>query len=303
MKTAVLLMAYGSPRTLDEVEAYFTDIRGGRTPSPDALEELTDRYRAIGGPSSLNEITAKQADAVAAALDAKEPGRFRVFVGMKHWHPFIQEAVAEIAAEGIESIIGLVLAPHYSKKSIGEYTSRVEAAIESLDIPLDLNMTQSWFDNDKMIEFVADGLKSVLDGWDPSDGKTRVFFTAHSIPQRIIDEGDPYKDQLAASADLYAAAAGITDYEISWQSASHTGELWIGPDILETLDAFAASGGRRAIVAPVGFVSDHLEVAYDVDVECMEKAREIGIELRRLRSPNDHPDFIAAVTDVIGEAS
>lgn len=294
-ETAVLVMAYGSPRTLEEVAPYFKDIRGGRDPSPEALEELTARYERIGGPSPLNEITQNQARALEAALSDTP-----VYVGMKHWHPFIYEAVTEIHKDEIEKVAGLVLAPHYSSKSIGEYEKRVVDAREQLGARFDLEMVSSWYDHPSFASFVARNLASAMKGWDGSDGATRVFFTAHSIPLKIIESGDPYAEQLADSARIYAAAASITDYEIAWQSASSTGEPWIGPDILESLESFARGGGKRALIAPVGFTSDHLEVLYDVDVECAEKATELGIELRRVDSPNDDPAFVAALAEIVG---
>lgn len=300
MRTAVLTMAYGSPRTLDEVRDYFTDIRGGRSPSDEAVQELTERYRRIGGPSGLNEITQAQARGLANELEMRRSDRYEVHVGMKHWHPYIAEAVHNIAAAGIEKIIGLVLAPHYSAKSIGEYRERIEEAIG--DTGLKLDMVESWYDNPSFVTFVASNIHSTLEGWDPDDGATRVFFTAHSIPERIIAAGDPYAEQLSHSAKLFAEAAGISDFQTGWQSASNTPEPWIGPDILDILEEFAGAGGQRAVIAPVGFVCDHLEVLFDVDVECVEKAAELGIELRRIPSPNAHPSFIAALADVVQAA-
>jgi ferrochelatase len=298
-ETAVLLMAYGSPRSIDEVKPYFTDIRGGRPPSPDALKELLDRYERIGGRSPLNEITAAQADGLRRLLSIQAPERFKVLVGMKHWHPFVPEAVAEICRLEIPKVVGLVLAPHYSAKSIGEYEKRILKARDENLGTFELTMVPSWYDEPPFIDLVTRNLTSTLEGWDPGDGATRVFFSAHSIPARIVEAGDPYADQLSDSARLYAERAGITDYETAWQSASATGEPWLGPDILDRLEAFAAAGGHRAVVAPVGFVCDHLEVLFDVDVECVDKAAELGLELRRIPSPNADPELIRALADVV----
>ncbi len=296
-RTAVLLMAYGSPRSEEEVEPYLTDIRGGRPPSSEALRELVARYERIGW-SPLNEITSSQAKMVAELLDAKVPGWFKVFTGMKHWYPFIAESVREIANQGIREVIGLVLAPHYSRKSVGEYEERIQKAARELNQQLDLRMVQSWYDHPYFVRLVAENLKSILGDWNPNDARTRVFFTAHSIPARVVAAGDPYADQLSDSARLYARAAGLSRYETAWQSASHTGEPWLGPDILEALATFHSSGGTRAVVAPVGFVCDHLEVLFDVDVECRELAEELGLELRRIPSPNDDPRFIQALAEI-----
>jgi len=290
-------MAYGSPRSIDEVAPYFTDIRGGRTPSPEAVETLVSKYASIGGPSRLNEITALQASALQQLLDTEHPQEYSVYVGMKHWHPFISESVAEMAQNGIEEFIGLVLAPHFSAKSIGEYEERVRDAVERTTPALSFHMVKSWYDEPEFVGFSAATVTDALEGWEPEG--TKVFFTAHSIPQRVVDEGDPYPSELETSARLIAEAAGVSSWENCWQSASSTGEPWIGPDILERLEDFASSGGKRALVAPIGFVSDHLEILFDVDIECVDKAKELGIELRRTRSPNDNSRFIGALGNIV----
>jgi len=299
MRTAVLLMAYGSPRTPDEIEPYFTDIRGGRPPSPQVLKVLADRYERIGGKSPLNEITREQAESLEELLEHEHPGDFAVFTGMKHWHPFVADSVARIVDAGITRVVGLVLAPHFSKKSIGEYEARILKARDGLGADLRLTMVKSWYDEPAFVDLVAENLKQSLNGWDASSPDTCVFFTAHSIPARIVAEGDPYADQLSDSAKVYAEAAGISNYTTGWQSESTTGEPWLGPDILVRLGTFAEQGGRRALIAPVGFVADHLEVLFDVDVECVERAAELGIELRRIPSPNADPRFVRALSDIV----
>jgi len=299
MRTAVLLMAYGSPRTPDEIEPYFTDIRGGRPPSPQVLKVLADRYERIGGKSPLNEITREQAESLEELLEHEHPGDFAVFTGMKHWHPFVADSVAKIVDAGITRVVGLVLAPHFSKKSIGEYEARILKARDALGADLRLTMVKSWYDEPAFVDLVAENLKQSLNGWDASSPDTCVFFTAHSIPARVVAEGDPYADQLADSAKVYAKAAGISNYTTGWQSESTTGEPWLGPDILVRLGTFAEQGGRRALIAPVGFVADHLEVLFDVDVECVERAAELGIELRRIPSPNADPRFVRALSDIV----
>lgn len=294
-------MAYGSPRNIEEVEPYYTDIRGGRKPSQEQLDELKARYEAIGGPSLLNDITRRQAEALSAELEARRPGEYRVVVGMKHWHPFIADSVAGIGA-GFDRVVGLVLAPHFSKKSIGEYESRIIAARDQHSLGFDLTMVRQWYDEPEFVELVAENLRATLEEWDGNDFQTGIFFTAHSIPARIVEQGDPYADQLEHSARLFSRAAGIGRFEVGWQSASATGEPWLGPDILTLLEEHALHGGRRALVAPVGFVSDHLEILYDVDVECVEAARRLHLELRRIPSPNDDPRFIEALANVVERA-
>lgn len=307
-RTAVLLMAYGSPRNLDEVEPYYTDIRRGRPPSPEALEELKDRYRAIGGTSPLNEITERQAAALERELNSQGAGEFKTYVGMKHWHPFISETVEEIqrdgaglvvGRDGAGLVVGLALAPHYSKMSIGGYEERLLQATEKSEASFEVRMIRSWYENPQFVSFVAANLKETGRGWDAADGGTRVFFTAHSLPARILDEGDPYRDELSHSAKLVADAAGMPDWEFAFQSASTSDEPWLGPGILDRLEEFAAGGGRRALIAPIGFVADHLEILYDIDVECAGKAKELGVELRRIPSPNDHPAFVSALASVV----
>ena len=293
MKTAVLLMAYGSPRTSDEIEPYFTDIRGGRPPSAEALQKLERRYAAVGGNSGLNQITERQAACLAKHLGPS----FAVFIGMKHWHPFIRDAVDKIVDEGFDKIVGLVLAPHFSSKSIGEYEKHILEALGTRQVAI--TMVKSWYDEPVFVDLVAANLSEAIEGGGAGWDEARVFFTAHSIPARIVEGGDPYREQLADSAKLYAEAANIGDYEIAWQSASATGEPWIGPDIADSLKLFGASGGKRAVIAPVGFVSDHLEILYDIDLEAEQGAEAIGIELRRIRSPNDDPRFISALGNIV----
>jgi protoporphyrin/coproporphyrin ferrochelatase len=300
MRPGILLMTYGSPRTLDEVEGYFTDIRGGRQPSPEAVEELSSRYARIGG-SPLPEITVRQAQALESRLAGDAQGGWGpvpVFVGMKHWHPFIAEAVDEIVSAGVDTLVGIALAPHYSRMSIGGYEDRVQAAREARGADFDLRMVRSWYREPAFVDFVAGRLLGTLEGWDASDPSTRVVFTAHSLPERILVWGDPYRDELLDSARMIAEAAGIGRWELAFQSASQTGEPWLGPDVLERLTALAGEGGRRAVVAPIGFTADHLEILFDVDVECMELAERLGLELRRLPSPNDDPGFIEVLAGI-----
>jgi ferrochelatase len=293
-------MAYGSPRILDEVEGYYTDIRGGRAPSAEALADLTARYERVGVPSPLEEITRRQAAALERALAGRGPDGSDIacYVGMKHWNPFIREAAAQIAADGVEKLVGLALAPHYSKMSIGGYESRLLAAKDELGAGFEVAMIDSWYDEPGFIDLVASNIREAVAGWPGF----RIFFTAHSLPERAMAGGDPYRDQLLASSKLAAGAAGVSDWEFAFQSASATGEPWLGPDIGDRLRAFAGEGGRRALVAPIGFVADHLEILFDVDVECAEEATRLGLELRRIASPNDDPRLIDTLADVVARA-
>jgi protoporphyrin/coproporphyrin ferrochelatase len=281
VKTAVVLMAYGSPTRPEDIPAYFEDIRGGRPVRPEAVAELTERYRRIGGSSPLNEITERQRGALERDLGAP------VYVGMKHWEPRIAEAVDQAIENGAERIVGLVLAPHYSGISIGGYRDRLESAVDGR---ADLVMIESWHDHKPFVELLADRIRGA---------DAHVVFTAHSLPARILDEGDPYKDQLLETSQLVAERAGVDSWSFAFQSASPTGEPWLGPDILEELDNLNASGVRKVLVAPVGFVSDHLEILWDIDVEANEKAAELGLELDRIDSLNDAPEFARALAVLV----
>lgn len=296
MTTGVLLMAYGSPRSLDEVEPYLRDIRGGKPVRPGLLDDLTGRYRTIGGCSPLLQTTRAQALSVASVLGPD----FYVTVGMKHWHPYIAEAI-EVLPAHVDRLIGVALAPHYSSISIGGYESRVREALAAARPTLAFSMVRSWCDEPAFIDLVARNVRDAIDGWSPET--VRVFFTAHSLPERIIASGDPYRDQLLASSKLVADAAGVPDHTFAFQSASVTGEPWLGPDILDALSAYADEGGERAVICPLGFVTDHLEILYDIDIEAAEHARKIGLALRRTRSPNADPLLARAIESVVRRTS
>jgi ferrochelatase len=282
-------MAYGSPSRPEDIPAYFEDIRGGRPVRPEAVAELVERYRRIGGSSPLNEITERQRFALEHDLGVP------VHVGMKHWKPRIAEAVEAALAEGAERIVGLVLAPHYSGISIGGYRDRLEEAAAGR---CEVVMIESWHDHAPFVEIVADRVRGTT---------AHVVFTAHSLPARILAEGDPYKEQLLETSRLVADRAGVESWSFAFQSASPTGEPWLGPDILEELDRLHAEGIQEVLVAPVGFVSDHLEILWDIDVEAREKAAELGLELDRIESLNDAPEFARAlavlVEQVLNEAT
>jgi len=277
-------MAYGSPSSPDDIRPYFEDIRGGKPVSDEAVEELAERYRRIGGRSPLDDITEAQRAALERELGVP------VFVGMKHWRPRIAEAVDAALAGGATRIVGLVLAPHYSAMSIGEYRERLDAALEER---AELELVESWHDRPAFLDVIADRVRGT-DAW--------VVFTAHSLPARILDTGDPYKDQLLATSRLVAECAGLGDrWSFAFQSASATGEPWLGPDILDELDRLHGEGVRKVLVAPVGFVSDHLEILWDLDVEARERAAELGLELNRIESLNDDPAFIRALAEIVEE--
>ena len=292
-RTAVLLMAYGTPRTREEILPYYTDIRRGRPPTPELLEELTLRYEAIGGLSPLAGLTEAQRDALQRELDALAPGAYEVSLGLKHASPTIEEATTAIAEAGHRRIVCLVLAPHYSSYSIGQYVGRTRAVAEPLGI--EVAAVESWARDDAFVGFLAAAVRERLAGLPE---RTRVLFTAHSLPQRIIDGGDPYPDELRATAELVADRAGLPAdaWSIAWQSAGRTPEPWIGPDILEVIDALAAEGSADGVlVSACGFVADHLEVLYDLDIEAAQRAASHGMAFARTRCVNDDAVVIASL--------
>jgi ferrochelatase len=292
--TAVLMMAYGTPRDLDDVEAYYTDIRHGRPPPPDLLEQLRDRYRAIGGKSPLLEISEAQVGGVRDRLGVP------TYLGMKHAPPRIEDAVAKIAADGADRIVGLVLAPHYSAMSVGDYERRVRRAAEETGWDGTIDVIESWHLEPCYIDLLCERVGYALRTLTKDVRRdTTVVFTAHSLPERILRTGDPYADQLRETADAVAAKMELASWQIGWQSAGSTADPWIGPDILEVIAKLAAEGRRGVIVCPCGFVSDHLEVLYDVDIECKRAAAEHGLELERTASPNDDPAFLDVLATVV----
>jgi ferrochelatase len=283
MKPAVVLMAYGSPAEPGDIRPYLEDIRSGRPVSDKAVEELTERYRRIGGRSPLDDVT----EAQRAALE-RELG-LPVFVGMKHWQPRIAEAVDRALAGGAETIVGLVLAPHYSRLSIEEYRERLEAALGDR---AELRFIESWHTHEPYLALLADRVRGT---------DAHVVFTAHSLPERILADGDPYRDQLLETSQLVSERAGLPRWSFAFQSASPTGEPWLGPDILDELDELKAKGVERVLACPIGFVSDHLEILWDLDVEARERSAELGLEFDRIRSLNDDPAFVHGLAELVRE--
>jgi len=301
--TAVLLLAYGSPETPDQVEPYFRHIRGGRAPSPEAVENLQQRYAMIGGRTPLLSITTETARGLQAALDARAPGEYRTYVGMKHWHPFIGEVIPEIAGDGVRRVVAIVLAPHYSRMSVGGYRQYVDDANAKLDTPLEIVFVESWHLRPEFIGLVAERVREGLAGFPAQErDESRVVFSAHSLPVRIRTWDDPYESQLLASCAAVAREARLRRWDFAWQSAGHTGEPWLGPDIVDYLDELHAAGVRSVLSVPIGFVSEHLEVLFDIDREAAAKATSLGMTLRRTRMPNATPELIAALDALVADS-
>jgi len=297
-EAAVLLMAYGTPGSPEEVEAYYTDIRRGNPPSPELLADLVRRYEAIGGTSPLAERTRAQADGLARALDERAPGEVGVTVGLKHAEPKIEAAVDGLVAAGVRRIVGLVLAPHYSAGSVQQYLDRARARAAAVDPGVEVRGIESWHLEPAYLDFLAAGVR---DGLARLPGKTKVLFTAHSLPQRVVAGGDPYADQLRETAEAVAGRVGLVPWStwaVAWQSAGRTPEPWIGPDVLEVLRDLAATGRAEGVlVCPCGFVADHLEVLYDLDLEARSVAEGLGLAFARTAVVNDDPAVLGALAD------
>lgn len=303
----VLLMAYGTPNTPEEIEPYYTDVRGGRPPTPELLAQLQERYRKVGGRTPLLEISRAQANRLEERLNGDEPGRYKVYVGMKHWHPYIAEAVRQMEADGIREAVAVALAPHYSKMSIGGYIERIEQAQAKLAEegrqPISFTYVESWHDELLFCQALEHQVRAARMAKFPDEVANQVFvvFTAHSLPQKIQEWNDPYKRELLATA---ASVAGLlrlprNRWDFAFQSAGRTPEPWLGPDILDKVRELAQRGEDCILICPVGFISDHLEILYDIDVECRDLAQELGIQLERIQMLNADASLIAALASVV----
>ena len=286
---AVLLLAYGGPGSLDDVEPYLQDVRGGRPTAPELVAEIKGRYARIGGRSPILERTEAQAQALGRALGPAWP----VYVGMRHWHPFIAETVERMVACGQRRVVAIVLAPHYSALSVGAYEKKL---LEAARGRLDLALVRSWGDHPQFLEAVAERVRQALQRF-PAPGAVQVLFTAHSLPERILAAGDPYADELQASAAQVARLAGVGEWRFAYQSAGATPEPWLGPEAGAVMTELAATR-KNFLIVPIGFVSDHVEVLYDVDVAYRGLAERLGVRLERTDSLNDDPLLVAALADL-----
>jgi ferrochelatase len=304
----VLVMAHGTPATPAGIAPFYTAIRRGRPPPPELLDELVGRYQAIGGTSPLTERTRAQVDGIAAALDAADPGRYLVAYGTKYATPSIEEGMATLVAGGVERVIGMVLTPHQSSLGSGEYLRRAAEAAASSKRPVALTTVPSWHRAPGFSELLADRTAATVASIDAGVRRsTSVFFTAHSLPLRVVGEGDPYPEQVAESAADVAALLRLDDetsltWEVAWQSAGRTEDPWIGPDLLASIRRVADEGATTVVVCPVGFVSDHLEILYDLDIEAAGLAHSLGVAFARTPSLNDDPAFLAVLASVVRQA-
>lgn len=280
----VLVMSYGTPESMDGIEEYYTHIRRGNVPTPELLAELSGRYEAVvGGVFPLRENTNRQVAGLQEVLDHTESGRYVCYQGLKHARPYIEDGVSNMAADGIHQAIGIVLAPHYSTMSVGGYVKRAKERAEELGIQM--TFVESYYLHPKLIAALVDRVQSALAPFNPEE-PIKVLFSAHSLPVKIREVNDPYESQLLATSSAVADAAGVKDWQFTWQSAGRTRDPWLGPDILETLKEVSESGYKQVLAAPVGFVSDHLEVLYDLDIEAQAAAKSLDIKLARIEMLN-----------------
>jgi ferrochelatase len=293
-RIAVVVMAYGGPDKLDDVEPYLLDVRGGRATSPHLVEEIRARYARIGGRSPILELTRAQ----AAGIQRELGDRFHVTVGMRHWHPYVKEAVEKVRQSGERRLIGVVMAPHYSSMSVGAYEKKLLEAAQGLETAL----VRSWWTHPAFLEAVATHATEALQRF-PRPRDVRVIFTAHSLPSRILAIGDPYPEELIDSAKQVAHRLRLEHWEFAYQSAGATAEPWLGPDAEEVITKLAKAGHNAILLVPIGFVSDHVEILYDIDVEYQALARRLGVQLERIKSLNDDPGLVAAVADVVRGAA
>jgi len=299
----VLVMSYGTPESLDQVEAYYTHIRRGKPPTEEQLNDLVSRYeKIVGGFFPLRRNTDDQVAALQATLDKAYPdAKYVCYQGLKHASPFIEDGVRAMAADGITRAVGVVLAPHYSTMSVGGYVKRAQAAAE--DAGVAMAFVESYHLHPKLIEAIADRVERALKKFTEVDPEeVKVLFTAHSLPERILQMNDPYPEQLLETSRAIVERTSVADWQFAWQSAGQTGEKWLGPDILEELERLHSEEGvDYALVCPIGFVSDHLEVLYDLDIEAQALARKLGLHLERTEMLNTEPLYMETLADVVHE--
>ena len=296
----VLIMAYGGPNSLEEIAGYLADIRSGRVTTPAVLQEIRHNYEQIGGKSPLLEITQQQVAAIEEQLD----DRFRCYLGMRHWAPWIEETVAEMIDDGVTHAVSLVLAPHYSKMSVAKYQKKVQDGLEMYHGDIAFEHIASYHDAPKYIEALAKRVRQGLARWPEEEQEdVHVIFSAHSLPVRIMKMGDPYDEQLRETARLVAGEAGLGEEQWSWsyQSAGRSPEPWLGPQIEEHIPELARQGVTKVVSVPVGFVSDHVEILYDIDIQAQEVAKKHGVELERPPALNTDPLFIEQLAALIRE--
>jgi ferrochelatase len=296
-------MAYGTPSSPGQVEAFYTDVRRGRAPSADQLADLVRRYEAIGGVSPLSRRTAEQVEGIQQQLELRFPGRYLCTLGNKHSEPRIENAIENLAGQGMRDLVGIVLAPHYSRGSVGEYVSR--ASERATDLGMSAAFVEHWHDHPVLVELLAERVIRALESLGTAGTDARenngllLLVTAHSLPVRVVADGDPYAGQLRRTGELVASASGLRRWDVGWQSAGRTPEPWLGPDVLDRLRALPGEKVSAVVVCPAGFTSDHLEILYDLDIEASRVAAETGVAFARTASLNADPRMCAGLADLV----
>ncbi len=298
-KIGVLVMSYGTPESMDQIEAYYTHIRRGQPPTPEQLKELRERYEAIvGGVFPLRQNTDRQVSALQETLNRQQSDvEFVCFQGLKHVRPFIEDGVKQMAEAGIAEAVGVVLAPHYSVMSVGSYIKRAQEAAELLG--LQMKFVKSYHLHPALLEALSNRVQAALTGFEGNLEQVKVLFSAHSLPEKIVEMGDPYPQQLMETSKAVAEQCGVSNWQFAWQSAGRTAMPWLGPDILDVLKDLHKQGVRQVLICPVGFVSDHLEILYDIDIECQRTARGLGMHLERTEALHTDPLYMQALNDSI----
>lgn len=307
MKKALLVMAYGGPDSLDDIEPYLLDIRGGRPTSPELVAEIRGRYARIGGRSPLLEITRGQAQMLEQCLNnLSSEDTYQAYVGMRHWKPYIRDVVAQIARDGLRGGLAFCMTPQASRMSTGAYLQKLREAQSALDAPLELVFVESWYDQPFLIEALARKARAARDTFPTGERQSlHYLFSAHSLPASIKEQGDPYEDQLLTTTRLLATELGLTadQWTFGYQSAGAGAVRWLGPSVEEILPELAAKGKKNIVITPVGFMADHVEILFDLDIEAQEIAREHGLRLARSETLNTSPDFIEGLAKFLLERS
>ena len=295
----LLVMAYGGPDNLEEVEPYLMDVRGYRATSPEIIHEVLERYREIGGRSPILERTRAQANALQSVLN-EHGEEFKAFVGMRHWRPFIPDTLAEMRAEGIERIVGLVMAPHYSRMSIQAYFNKIEEANSGMQVA----RIHDWHLLPEYLEALTERVQAALERFPESVRATvPVIFTAHSLPERILEWGDPYPLQLLATTEALKDRLGPRPYEFAYQSAAISNDPWLGPDASQVIEGYAAEGKRHILICPIGFVCEHVEILYDIDIVYQKLAKKLDVQLERIVMLNDSPKMIRGLAGLVRQTA
>jgi len=299
-----MLMAYGGPDSLDDVPAFMTNITGGRQLPPHLIEDVRERYRLIGGKSPLLELTWQQATALEQTLNATrtppEDIEFRTYVGMKHWHPFIKDTFRRVLADGVDRLVGIPMAPQYSVMSGGTYVKQLQAAQAELDGKAVVSYIESWNDHPLLLQAFAEKIQAALFRFPPDvRPQVQILFTAHSLPEHILDMHDPYPQELHETVAGILKLLGPVSWHFAYQSQGHTREKWLGPEVGAVLEALSQAGHQHVLLAPVGFICDHVEVLYDIDIMYKQQAHKLGLHLARTDSLNTSPRLIEALADIV----